>query len=522
MAPDKATLKLPARQKKDLYPWRLVRIGVQASALVGFIVLFVMTKRGGWSGSLVNFPLRLSPLTMLAQMLASRTFLAGSSLFLFLVILTLVFGRAWCGWLCPMGTILDLFSFKNSRILKSSPPENWRKAKYGVLLVILVAALLGNLTLLVLDPLTILFRTFSTVIWPALDWIVTTLETALYQIPVLNDPISALDNILRPTLLPAEPVYYRNIFVFAAVFTTIIALNLFAERFWCRYLCPLGGLLGLVSKVAIFRRVVSDECKNCGLCNRVCPTGTINPEKHFSSDPAECTMCLECIPACKRDSLVFMPKFAIAERQDYDPGRRELLASLLIGIPLAGIFGSDALVKTPYPTRIRPPGVSEQELLSKCIRCGVCIRTCPTSGLQPAVFEAGLSGLWTPVLAPRLGYCDYACNSCGQACPVQAIPPLSLVEKRLQVIGKAYIDKNRCIAWADNRNCIVCEEMCPLPDKAIKLSQEQVTRPDGEIVQIKLPQVNRDTCIGCGICEYKCPVSGAAAIQIYTYSPSST
>jgi MauM/NapG family ferredoxin protein len=310
--------------------------------------------------------------------------------------------------------------------------------------------------------------------------------------------------------------------VFAAVFTGVILLNLFAERFWCRYICPLGGLLSLVSKFAIFRRVVSDECKDCGLCNRVCPTGTINPHRSYASDPAECTMCLECVPACKRSSLTFMPKLAIAERQDYDPGRRELLAAVLIGIPLVGVFRSSALVKTPYPTRIRPPGAVEDELLSKCIRCGVCIRTCPTSGLQPAVFEAGLEGIWTPVLAPRLGYCDYACNSCGQACPVQAIPPLSLQQKRLQVIGKAYIDKNRCIAWADHGNCIVCEEMCPLPDKAIKLTQAQVTKSDGEIVQIKLPEVNRHTCIGCGICEYKCPVSGAAAIQVYTYSPSAS
>ena len=520
MAPEKSTPRPAARRKKEPYRWRSVRIGVQVSALVGFIALFVMTKRGGWSASFVNFPLRLDPLTMLAQMLASRTFIAGSSLLLIVVILTLVFGRAWCGWLCPLGTVLDLFSFKNSQIIKSSPPESWRRVKYGVLLVTLVAALFGNLTLLVLDPLTILFRTLSTVIWPALDWVITSLETALYQIPIFNDPISALDNILRPTLLPAEPVYYRNILIFAAVFTGVILLNLLAERFWCRYFCPLGGLLGLVSKFAIYRRVVSDECKSCGLCKPVCPTGTINPDKHFASDPAECTMCLECVPACKRDSLTFVPKLAIAERQEYDPGRRELLAALLISIPLVGIFRSNALVKTPLPTRIRPPGVVEDDLLSKCIRCGVCIRTCPTSGLQPAVLEAGLEGLWTPVLAPRLGYCDYACNSCGQACPVQAIPPLSLPEKRLQVIGKAYIDKNRCIAWADNHDCIVCEEMCPLPDKAIKLSQEQVTKPDGEVVQVKLPQVNRDTCIGCGICEYKCPVSGIAAIQVFTYSPS--
>jgi NAD-dependent dihydropyrimidine dehydrogenase PreA subunit len=135
--------------------------------------------------------------------------------------------------------------------------------------------------------------------------------------------------------------------------------------------------------------------------------------------------------------------------------------------------------------------------------------------LQPALSESGLEGLWTPVLLPRLGYCDYACNACGQACPVQAIPPLSLDEKREQVIGRAYIDQNRCIAWSDHRDCIVCEEMCPLPDKAVHLQPGQVTGEDGEPVSIQLPYVLRERCIGCGICEYKCPVNGQAAIRVF-------
>jgi NAD-dependent dihydropyrimidine dehydrogenase PreA subunit len=100
-------------------------------------------------------------------------------------------------------------------------------------------------------------------------------------------------------------------------------------------------------------------------------------------------------------------------------------------------------------------------------------------------------------------------------CPVQAIPPLSLEEKRQQVIGKAYIDENRCIAWADLKPCIVCEEMCPVPDKAIKLETVEAVTPDGERVTVQRPRVVRERCIGCGICEYKCPVNGEAAIRVY-------
>jgi len=119
------------------------------------------------------------------------------------------------------------------------------------------------------------------------------------------------------------------------------------------------------------------------------------------------------------------------------------------------------------------------------------------------------------VLIPRLGYCDYSCNACGQVCPVQAIPHLSLEEKRNQVIGKAYINQDRCIAWSDHQACIVCEEMCPIPEKAIYLEEQEILLRDGSMTTIQLPHVERDKCIGCGICEYKCPVNGEAAIRVF-------
>jgi ferredoxin len=196
-----------------------------------------------------------------------------------------------------------------------------------------------------------------------------------------------------------------------------------------------------------------------------------------------------------------------------------LVAAGAVAVGVA-LFRSDMLAKRESPFLLRPPGARENNYdvvsLTRCTRCNECLRACPTSALQPAVFEAGLEGFATPVLVPRLGYCDYACNACGQVCPVQAIPPLSLDEKRLQVVGRAYIDQDRCIAWSDHQPCIVCEEMCPLPKKAIQLEDTTVWGPDGTTVQIQLPHVLRDVCIGCGICEYKCPVSGDAAIRVYT------
>ena len=501
-------------------PWITARKITQYLTLLVFTVLFVASRSALWPATLINFPMRLDPLAVLATTIASREFLAGSVLAILTILLSVILGRAWCGWLCPLGTLLDLFTPKRSKkvVRTNNPnknvPENWRRLKYILLLLILGMAILGSQTLMFLDPLTLLFRTLTTSLWPALDRIVLAVETLLYRLPILSNPIVILDGILRPYVLPSGSVFYRGAIGFGVVLGAVIVLNWITPRFWCRYLCPLGGLLGLVSKVSLYRRRVSEDCKDCQLCSNVCPTGTIDPNKNFTSDPSECTMCLDCLEACPRTSIEFHPGIRIAKWQDYDPGRREALFSLGGAVLAVALFKSEWTHTRPNIYRLRPPGSEEDDFMSRCIRCGECLRACPTTALQPSVSEAGWEGLWTPVLIPRLGYCDYACNACGQTCPVEAIPPLVLEKKRRQVIGRAYIDKNRCLPWADLKDCIVCEEMCPLPDKAIQLDEVEISLSDGGSRFIKLPSVLRDRCIGCGICEYKCPLQGEAAIRI--------
>lgn len=499
--------------------WVLARKIVQGAVLLLFVGLFVQSRGAGVAGTLANIPMRFDPLLTLSNALASREFMAASGLALLTLLFTLIFGRAWCSWLCPLGTMLDIFPFNYWRGRRPAPPENLRKIKYNLLLVILLAAVFGNLTLLFLDPLAILFRTLSVSIWPALDQLVTAAETTLYQIPALSDPLTAFDMWIRPIFLPSDPIFYRDTLLFASLFVGLLSLNIFAPRFWCRYICPLGGLLGLISRVAFFRREVIEPCQGCKLCTASCPTGTIDPAKNYASDPAECTMCLNCLEKCPRSLITFKPGLSIAASQPYDTRRRDALVALGLTTAWLAVSRSDLLAKRESPFLLRPPGARENNndviALTRCTRCNECIRACPTSGLQPAVFEAGLQGFATPVLVPRLGYCDYSCNACGQVCPVEAIPPLNLVEKRLAVIGKAYIDESRCIAWSDREPCIVCEEMCPLPKKAILLETKTVWAPDGAGVELQLPHVVRDLCIGCGICEYKCPVSGQSAIRVY-------
>jgi len=278
-----------------------------------------------------------------------------------------------------------------------------------------------------------------------------------------------------------------------------------------------------VSKFSLDQRSVEEDCRNCNLCIQDCPVDTIDPDNNFESDPGECTVCMQCLVTCPRGSTKFklhVSKSGLLKRpawSDYDPDRRKALLAMGSALAAVALFRVERNARANESYLIRPPGSLESDMQEKCIRCAVCLRACPTGALQPATRQAGLEGLWSPVLVPRLGYCDYACNACGQLCPVDAIPPLSLTEKREQILGKAYIDQNRCIAWSDFTDCIVCEEMCPIADKAIFLEDTQFETYTGDRVMVKVPQVIRERCIGCGICEFKCPVSGEAAIRIFTH-----
>jgi MauM/NapG family ferredoxin protein len=160
---------------------------------------------------------------------------------------------------------------------------------------------------------------------------------------------------------------------------------------------------------------------------------------------------------------------------------------------------------------IRPPAaLREDDFLDRCIRCGNCMKVCITNGLQPTLLQTGLTGIWTPQLVPEIGYCEYNCTLCGNVCPTGAIEKLSLSQKKKTRLGLAQIDHSLCLPWAYKTECLVCQEHCPVADKAIKLEDEKIS---DRIIQ--KPVVDKFLCVGCGICQNKCPVRPDRAIKVY-------
>jgi ferredoxin len=534
---------------------RLLRRAVQVAALVFFIVLLFAGLQRRDPLAWTDLFFRFDPLTALATMLAAREWLGRLALAFVTIGVTLVVGRVWCGWICPLGTLLGWFRFGAAQRWETRLPPRLRVVKYVLLLAIAGMAAFGVLTLLVLDPITIITRTATASLLPAFDFLVTGAQRLALQWPALDPAVDWVDTTLRGTVLPITPPRFEQSLILLLVFLAVVALNVLADRFWCRYLCPLGALLGLVAKVQILRPLVGDGCIRCGPCADSCRLGAIDLPDEGSArvTSSECTMCLDCLVACPSAGVVGIGVDVQAGPwREYDPGRRALLAAGAGGLAAGALLSVGVRRAEADPRLLRPPGADDEaDFLARCLRCSECMKACPTSGLQPTLGQAGIEGLWTPILVPRIGYCDYGCAACGQVCPSGAIPPLALEDKRRQVIGVAIIDQTRCLPWALNTPCIVCQEMCPVPDKAITLHGQgrgggggqgqglgqglgqgqglgegdggglgeddglgEGLPQDALFERVARPKVVGDLCIGCGICETKCPVEGVSAIVV--------
>ncbi len=478
-----------------------------------FIYLLLKTQfpNGDYIGPVEIF-FHFDPLLALITFLSSHIFFAAFFFSLIAIFITLIFGRVFCGWFCPLGTINHFFSFifQKLKLKKRDKKFNLINWKYLLLIFILICSIFSLNLVGILDPLSLTFRSLTISILPSLNYAFNLFINLLAKLK-LN---FIADSLVQFSYHFTINSHFHQGFFIGLLFLTVILLNLSTSRFWCKYICPLGALLGLISRLNLMKIKVNNEsCIECDLCSTNC-SGQAQPFPNEEWKITECIYCFKCGKICPVEAIDF--KFEIIPRKkSINLERRKWIFTAILGALAIPFFRIGPSNKRSSPQLIRPPGaLKEEEFLKRCVKCGECMKVCPTNALQPCLSEAGVEGFWTPRFVFRIGYCEYYCTLCSQVCPTGAIKELRIEEKVKIKIGTAFIDKNRCLPYFNGINCIVCEEHCPTSPKAIKFVSIEVKLPDGSIKKPLAPVVDLDLCIGCGICEYKCPVVDKPAIYI--------
>ena len=471
----------------------------------------------------VTFFFQLDPLVGLTSLFSGHTLIKGFWWGASILILTILLGRVFCSFLCPLGTIHHVVgsvkpALKGSRMVRANQKTPGQRVKYFVFILLLVGSFLGLNMAGLMDPIALLFRSIALAVLPGigsgLRSVFDTLATS--DIKVLSMLSYAGEVLVSPVFGYTHQAYQTG-WIIGLIFLVILFLNRIRPRFWCRTLCPLAALLGIFSRFSILKlEKYPEKCTSCNLCTRHCQ-GAASPQPGAEWETAECLTCFNCHNVCPEDALAFKFNWTFKPNRPPDIGKRALLGGLLAGISIPFLGRLDGQIdKISDPRLIRPPGsLPENKFLELCQRCGQCMKVCPTNVINPTLAEAGVAGFWTPHLIMTQGYCEYTCTLCGSVCPTGAIRDITVKDKINQPIkiGSAFIDRGRCLPWSGNAPCIVCQEVCPTSPKAIYLKKDVVTAPAGQTLQVKLPYVDLAKCVGCGICENKCPVRGLPAIR---------
>ena len=467
-----------------------MRRWVQLAGLCLFGLLFTLSPLAEKLLLPPDLFLKADPLLSLSAFLASRRFHESLLYGLPILLTALVAGRFFCGWLCPLGTLFELAAGKSSK--KKKPPfPQWN---LYLLVLLAAAALLGlNLSGLV-DPIAFLTRACTFILYPLAMLLTAT------GIEIVRPVADYLHLVTLSHAQVFQPVF-SLILLTVIVSVALFVLNYRRPRFWCRSFCPLGALLGLISRIGFFRRRVKSHCHSCMKCVHSCPTRAILDEP-WQYRPGECIYCTACATDCPVHAVSFSLARDPAARPDLK--RRRLMLSAAAGTLAAFAIRKDGIAKVNPNRLIRPPGaIPETEFQASCVRCGQCMKLCPTNTLQPCLLESGIGGIWSPRLDTRLAGCDQTCALCGTVCPTGAIRTLPLEEKKHAKLGTAAIDTGRCLVWAQDRLCLICDEQCPY--NAIVFRWKDGSRK---------PFILDTKCNGCGFCEQVCPVQGRSAIEV--------
>ena len=505
----------------------------------------------GWP---VSWLLELDPLVGLATVLTTGTLYKGLLWGALTLAVTALVGRFFCGWFCPLGTLQQMVgTWADKRRRKKArsagrQSHSAQQIKYYLLIGLLTMAAVELARPLMailagggwIPPSTAILAGLVLMRWGNRSWTTSAGGTMAVVggiclvLAILLPGHRLLAAGLQTGLLDPIPLIYRSVslvvlpllnpgagtivvtggFLTGGVFVLVLVLSAWRPRFYCRYVCPLGALLGITARWSLWRMgrrdTNGDACTGCGRCDYHCE-GACAPADQIRW--AECVLCYNCPDDCPERILGYaaLPS-TTGEIAGPDLNRRYVIAASVSGatlLPLARL--GDPLGVGWRFDLVRPPGaLTESEFLNRCIKCGQCMRVCPTHVIQPAVFEAGVEGLWTPRLDFRLGTsgCQHNCIACGHVCPTAAIRPLAL-DERMGLgsftetgpvrIGTAFMDRGRCLPWAMGTPCIVCQENCPVSPKAITtqtvlepvagLDQLIVTRVRSRSIDLDLPQI---------------------------------
>jgi ferredoxin len=542
---------------------RRLRLTSQVSFCLLFVFLLVRTEFPGSIRSAaldvripwpVGWFLETDPLVALATALSTGTLYGNLLWAVPFTLLAILVGRAFCGWMCPLGSIHHFVSsLKSARkrgatLIESNRYKAWQAAKYHLLGAILILAVFGSAVGLLLDPLSFLVRSMAIAVLPTINAAIRAGLDTVYAWPLgpAQVVVTGAGVVLNAAVLSFKQPHFHQAFLVGGLFVFVLALNTGVTRFWCRAICPLGALLGVCSRWSLVQlRKHEEQCDDCRRCLLHCQGGD-DPVPGAAWRKAECHLCMNCVTDCPTGGITFTwstrPSPARQTRETPQVQRRALITSLAAGAALVPLMRSGPGLKTPAGTLlIRPPGsLDESHFLDRCIRCGDCMKVCPNNALHPALFEGGVEGLWSPVLVPRIGYCEPNCVLCSQVCPTGAIWEITVAEKTGRAretpspgptldpasassqppstspirIGTAFYDRGRCLPWGMATECIVCEEWCPTSPKAIYLVSADVVDSQGQAKTVRQPYVDPKRCTGCGACEYACPIKGSPAVYV--------
>lgn len=425
-----------------------------------------------------------------------------------LLLLTFLFGRIYCSAICPLGILQDAVAWFARRINRKKRYSFSREKKwlrYIVLGGIVVAFFLGGTVVLsLLDPYSAFGRIAVNVFRPVYMGI--------------NNLGAAVLNHFDNYSLYHTDIYVLSLFSLLAGGITFLIVAFLAYRYgrtYCNTICPVGTVLGVISRWSLWRvRIDREACISCGLCERKCKSSCID-SKGKTVDGSRCVACYNCLTSCHKQALSYRPvwKKAAVEVARADAGKRQFFAALAV-TALAVVprktwaieitsMGGNKPYKKQHP--LSPPGaVSAAHLLDHCTACHLCVAKCPSRVLKPAFMEYGVGGMMQPMMDFEHGFCNFDCTVCTEVCPNGALLKLTKQEKHTLQVGRVVFVEENCIVYTEETSCGACSEHCPTQAVSMQPYKNGLT----------IPVVNPDICVGCGGCEYVCPVRPFRAIYI--------